>query len=522
MKAVTASQMRDLDKKAIEDYRIPGLILMENAGHEMFETMFHVFEDELYESEVLICCGKGNNGGDGFVVARHLYNSGIDVEVMLTSPQEEFTGDALVNLKALEKISVPVNNADGLDKDDLIEYISNFDVVVDALLGTGVKGSPRGIYKEIIQVVNDLDCFVFSVDIPSGLDPDTGLLPGPAMIADVTVTMGLPKIGMVLYPGRDYVGELYIADISMPPELLFSQDLRTDIIDQTCLPVLYRYPDSHKGDYGKVLIIGTSPGLTGAGYMASTAALNAGSGLITLAVPRSLNSILETKLTEVMTLPVKDADSCFGPEALDTIIEFAEKTDAIALGPGLGKHPQTKKFVEVFLERCNKPLVIDADGLNLIADNPGLIKKYPAPLILTPHYGEFARLTGKSIEEIKSDKIKHAVEFAEQFGVTLVLKGAETIIVDETGEVFINVTGNPGMATGGMGDVLTGLIVSFLGQGLDKITAPVAASFVMGITGDDLILEHGLSGINPGLILNNLHFTITEYLEIQMYEDEYE
>ncbi|MCK4668047.1 NAD(P)H-hydrate dehydratase [Candidatus Dependentiae bacterium] len=513
MKVVTSSQMREIDNKAINEFKIPGLILMENAGREIFNYMVDHYDDDLDFMRIIIVCGKGNNGGDGFVLARHLYNNGYDIEIAILDKKSTYKGDARINLRALQDLDIEITLIKNFFIEKIIKYLKEFDLIVDAIFGTGFTGVPRGVYASVIDVINDLDSEVVSVDIPSGLNPDTGISEGQVVFADMTVTMGLPKLGMTIYPGLEYCGGLYLADISLPPELLYDPAVLTELIDEIDLPGLYRESDSHKGDYGKILLIGTSPGLTGAGCMAGEAALYSGAGLITLAVPASLNSILETKLTEVMTFPVPDRDGYFTPESLEKILEFSDKVDVVALGPGLGRYEETGEFVLKFLNKCTKPLILDADALFFLKDHLDSVKEYSSDLILTPHYGEFSRLTGKSIKEIKKNKVNIASEFAVKNKVILVLKGAETIIAAESGEVYINISGTPGMATGGMGDVLTGLIASFLGQKLLPVTAAYTASFILGVTAEYLTDEVGHSGITPTEIIQELPVIIKEYLE---------
>ncbi len=513
MKYVTSREMRKIDRLAQEEFGIPSIILMENAGREIFSYMVDHYDDDLDFMRLIIVCGKGNNGGDGFVLARHLYSNGYDVEVAILDKKSSYKGDARINLRSLQDLDINITLMKNFSTEKLFQHLIEFDLIVDAIFGTGFTGVPRGIYASVIDVINDLDSEVVSVDIPSGLNPDTGVSDGQVVFADMTVTMGLPKLGMTIYPGLEYCGDLYLADISLPPELLYDPAILTELIDEIDLPGLYRKLDSHKGDYGKLLLIGTSPGLTGAGCMAGEAALHSGAGLITLAVPASLNSILETKLTEVMTLPVPDKDGHIIPESLDKILEFSDRVDVVALGPGLGRSEETGEFVLKFLNKCTKPLILDADALFFLKDHLDSVKGYSSDLILTPHYGEFSRLTGKSIEEIKKDKVNLAREFAVRNKVILVLKGAETIIASESGEVYINISGTPGMATGGMGDVLTGLIASFLGQELLPVTAAYTASFILGVTAEYLTDEVGHSGITPTELIQELPVIIKDYLE---------
>jgi len=507
-----------MDAKAISDYKIPGLVLMENAGKDAFEILYDYFEEDLELFRILIICGKGNNGGDGFVLARHLYNNGFKTGVLILDNPGSYSGDAKVNLNILLKLGCPVKCIKNFSPKKLLEVFKGYTMIVDAVFGTGFKGVPRDFYKHVIDIINDYGSITISLDIPSGLNPDTGIAEGSVVNADITITMGLPKLGMMIYPGHEYCGEIFTADISMPPELLYDRGIPYELIDEYCLPHLERRPDTHKGCFGKILIIGTSPGLTGAGYLAGQAALKSGAGMITLAVPKSINPILESKLTEVMTLPVSDSDGHFSLESLDEVLIFSEKSDVIVLGPGLGRHPDTITFAKEFIKSCTKPLIIDADGLYSIQGALDLVRNYSAPVILTPHLAEFARLTGDDIDSIKSNKVKKAISFAVKNNILLVLKGAETLIATEKGDLFINLTGNPGMATGGMGDVLSGFIASLIGQDVSVNTAAVTAAYLLGRAGDELLPEVGYAGINPSEVIEILPFLIKEYLE----EDESE
>ncbi|MBC7332055.1 MAG: NAD(P)H-hydrate dehydratase [Synergistetes bacterium] len=492
MKLVTADEMRNVDKYAIEKLGIPGIVLMENAGLRTVIGMREVIPD-LLSKKILIVAGKGNNAGDGFVVARHLFNLGGEVKVALCSPSSEIKGDAQVNLEIIKKIGLDIFEIESIG--ELHMLLEWSDVVVDALLGTGIKGEVKGFFADVIREINDAGKPVVAIDLPSGLEASTGKVYGPCVKANWTFTMCLPKLGLWLYPGSYYTGQIFVVDISIPSWVWESEfDIRRSLLTmpyvREILP-LRRDLQSHKGNFGRVLVIAGSRGFTGAATLTSLGALRIGAGLVYLAVPESLNDILEVKLTEVITIPVSDSDGAFDIKSLLDLKEHIERCDVVILGPGIGTSLPTKLFVHSLLEELEKPIVIDADGLNCLVGSEDLFKRYKGEAVITPHPGEMARLIGKSTSYVQENRLDVAEKFSSETGVIVVLKGARTIISSPDGRTYINPTGNPGMATGGTGDVLTGMIGGLIAQGLTPLEASCAGVFLHGLTGDIVASKKG-------------------------------
>ena len=477
---VTASQMREMDQICINDYKIPGLVLMENAGSGAASTIMSAYNAR----HVAIFCGKGNNGGDGFVIGRHLFNAGMNVQIILVGSREDVRGDALVNLNILEQMEIPLVELFSVEQ---LQEWDQPDLIVDALLGTGITGAVRGVMADVIKFVNDTLIPVVAVDIPSGLNCDTGQYDGVCVEADMTVTMAALKRGLALSPGKIVAGDVIVTDISMPPQVptqignLCYTPNAEDIVSR--LPE--RPIDGHKGTFGKAAVIAGSTGLTGAAVLASMGAYRTGAGLVACGCPKSLNSILETKMTEVMTRPLPETPSgTLGQHALDDILEFLEWADVAAIGPGLSSHPDTVLMVQELTKSLDMPFVLDADGINAFQGNLKFFKHVSAPCILTPHVGELARLLKTSIESILEDPIRTALDTAQSLDQVLVLKGAPTIIASPEGDCLINPTGNSGMATGGSGDVLTGIITGLLAQGMPPFDAAFCGVYLHGLAGD--------------------------------------
>lgn len=504
MRLVTSQQMRDIDACAIEQHHIPSRTLMENAGKQVANLIKTKIENVNHKT-VYIFCGKGNNGGDGFVAARYLSRMGARVYVFLIGKNGDVKGDARWNFELARQMRIPVlEMAEEKDLQNFHEEATQYrqnqkwtftrpepDILVDALLGTGAKGEPQGTLKNAIQLINALNKPVVSVDVPSGLDADTGKISGECVQATWTVTMGLPKLGFFIFPGAEKVGELVVADIGFPEALLTGSakdpQLLTKEFIKTLLP-LPRKRNTHKGDYGRVLIVAASPGMTGAACLCAESCLRSGAGLVTVAVPKSLNPILETKLTEAMTLPAAETpDGFLSHEALELLLLFSKKCDAVAIGPGISTHPETRKLVRELVENLTVPFVIDADGLNCLSDDNGLesLKIKKAPCILTPHPGELARLLNSTAKEIQENRLHFAAQAAQTTSSIVILKGSYSLIAGEAQQLFVNPTGNPGMATGGTGDVLTGMVAGFLAQKLTPLSSALLATYLHGAAGDN-------------------------------------
>jgi len=485
--------MREIDRRAIDDLEIPGRDLMERAGAAVAAAVEELLPPGRTESSVLLLAGKGNNGGDALVAARLLARKGVRTETFLLSEALELKGDAALNLDRMVREKIPLKEL--LEDDGLGELgisFSKADLIVDGIFGTGFTGVPRGITAGVMKLVNQTTraipaLHVVAIDIPSGLDGESGEVKGEAIRADRTVTMGLPKAGMVRREGLNYCGRITVADIGFPSSLIEEISTELEMVTGNELVTLLppRLCSSHKGDYGHVLVIAGSPGMTGAAALTAWGALKAGAGLVTLGVPEGLNRVLEIKCTEVMTLPLPETSAgTLSPAAAAPIIDFCRKAGIVALGPGLSQNEETGKLVRELVRTCPVPLVIDADGLNLIAEDSSILREAPSSLVLTPHPGEMCRLAGLTKEELFTEREEIARRFAREYNLTLILKGAGTLIAPPSGPLWVNVNGNPGMATGGTGDVLTGLIAGFRAQGLKDLDASRLGVFVHGAAGD--------------------------------------
>lgn len=487
MKVVTAKEMQELDRRAEAEYGVSSLILMENAGAGAVREMERYFP-ALYRSRIAVVCGKGNNGGDGFVVARHLANRGASVQVLLLGKKDELKGDAAVNLGIAQKAGIPLAEVVTVrDLQGRRESLVTSDLIVDAILGTGLTGPARGIAAEAIQLVNKLGRPVIALDLPSGLGSDDGRITEPCIRAELTLTFALPKRSLLLYPAARCAGEVRVVDIGIPHVLLTDPKLPVNVIEaegvRAALPP--RDPDAHKGTYGHVLVLAGSPGKTGAAALTSLGALRMGAGLVTLALPEGLNDLMEVKLTEVMTVGLPETeDRTVAFEARDALGGLMEGKRVLALGPGLSTHPEIARLVAALVQSAKIPLVIDADGITALARQPEVLSKASVPVILTPHPGELSRLLMVPKEEVIEMRIPIAQKVTSTYNVYLVLKGARTLIAEPGGAVHINPTGNPGMATGGVGDVLTGVIAGLLSQGLTPALAAVVGVYLHGLAGD--------------------------------------
>lgn len=487
MKAYFAEQMREIDRLATELGGVPSIVLMENAAAACVCELEKICD--LHKMSVAVFCGKGNNGGDGFAIARRLFNSGIDVSVFLVCGAE-FTGDAKINFDIIRKMDINIDVVS--DTENLGYIIKSFDIVVDAIFGTGIKGAVRGIAADVIEEINANAKYVLSVDVPSGIDSDSGEICGMCVKADKTVTFAAYKVGMLMFPAADFTGEIVTADISIP-KYIFDEIDGIIVTDKDFVKSVLpkRMKNSHKGDYGKLLIVAGSRGMTGAAYMASEAALRAGCGLVTLAVCESLNGILEVKTTEVMTLPLPDSDGHLSYKAADVLADRVNSYDAVLIGPGLGRSDEVCAVLERIFEVSKVPLVIDADAISVLARNTDMLSKCSCGLIFTPHTAEMSRLCGMDIPYIEENRLSVSKEFAEEYGATVILKGHHTVVTGANLTQYINITGNPGLAKGGSGDVLAGITAAFAAKGIEETSAAAAAVFIHGLAADIAAEEYG-------------------------------
>ncbi len=489
---VTAKQMQEMDRKTITEFGIPGLVLMENAGRGALETLVEAF-DPIESHRVAIIAGRGNNGGDGFVIGRYLMEMGVAVSFILLSTRDKVAGDAKINMELVETLlaehpeSSFLEVPDGEAFDRLKSTIMHHDLFVDAIFGTGLNADIRGFFKAVIHAMNHSASPIFSVDIPSGINADTGKVCGTAIAADATATFAFAKAGHVLYPGNVHTGALEIIDIGIPGHIARGECPNLFLPEKEDIAALMpqRTFNSHKGNAGHVLALAGSPGKTGAAALCANAAVRVGAGLVTLGVPQELLGTMEALVVEPMAMGLPQGPAGeLSEEGLHAIKTAMSGKQALALGPGLGTHPSTQHLVRALVEDTDIPMVIDADGLNCLAPTPDIFRAANVPLILTPHPGEMARLIGKTPQAVQSNRLGIAKEFSRTANVILVLKGAQTLIACPDGTCHICPTGNPGMASGGMGDVLTGMIAGYMAQGMPPDAAAVAGVFIHGFCGD--------------------------------------
>jgi len=540
MYLVTAKEMQNIDRATIESFGIPGQVLMENAGRGAFDMLLRLFPD-IGSLKVAVMAGKGNNGGDAFVIARYLLEKGIDTTTFMLSSKEKISGDARANLLLLEKIvlETQTRGADSTEKfsnknaplnQRLIEIpdmerfhgvknrILHHDLFIDGILGTGINSSVRDFYGEVIDTLNGTTKPIFSIDVPSGLNSDTGEAMGRSINATATATFAFAKVGHMLHPGKQLTGTLEIIDIGIPGFITAKENPRIHLIDKDMIRPLFpdRSCDSHKGTHGHLMVVAGSVGKTGAAALTCNSAMACGTGLVTLAIPESINSTMEHQVTESMTIPMPDNHSIkgtFSRFALENIRTAAMDKSALAMGPGLGLTQDTIELVQGIIadpSLAELSMVIDADGLNAVAEDIQILKKREAraTTILTPHPGEMARLTGRSTTEIQKNRIKYARELAETFHVVVVLKGSGTVVALPDNRIYICPTGNPGMASGGMGDLLTGIIAGLLAQGFTARQASVAGVYIHGMCGDILAKERGKFGFPASDIIKIIPETV--------------
>ncbi len=504
MEIVTAKQMKNIDRRAIRDFGIPGPVLMENAASAIMTEMEQFFNG-LSNVRVGILCGKGNNGGDGLALARRLRIRGIAVRVALFAPFSVVRGEAKINLAILRKTDVEIiQNASSRNVADIVSWS---DVVVDAMLGVGLSSPVKGVYAQAVSQVNASGRPVVAVDVPTGIDADTGAVLGTAVKADLTVTMALLKQGLVLYPGAGYAGVVHVADIGIPSEAVEKENIKLSLLDQSTAwgVTAQRKGDAHKGDFGHALIIAGSPGKAGAAVMAAKSALRTGPGLVSVATPNGLVPAIQAHVFEAMCIPADESiEGTLGIGSEDMLLKTANAMDAVAIGPGLSTHFETAQVVRYLVQRITVPLVIDADGLNALAEDRDILLKAQAPVIVTPHPGEMGRLLGISAAEVQQNRIDVASQFARQYRVIVVLKGAGTVVALADGIVFVNSSGNPGMATGGTGDVLTGMIVGFLAQGHPAAQAACLGVYLHGLAGDLAAKDKGEASLIAGDVIEKI------------------
>jgi NAD(P)H-hydrate epimerase len=507
MRVLNAAQMREADRITIDEIGIGSLVLMECAGRQVVSTLQQWVED-LANSRIGILCGPGNNGGDGFVVARTLLQAGLDVAVFLVGRAAEVKGDARVNLDILGRLGHTLVEIGNEQEWELhASDVSDCDVLVDALFGTGLSRPLSGLFETIVRDVNASGLAVVAIDLPSGLSGSTADVIGPAIEADLTVTFAAPKLPHVLPPAEAHCGEVVTVEIGIPSEVVEAlEGPRIDVITREIVAASLepRDADTHKGDYGRVLVVAGSLGKSGAAYLSGMAALRSGAGLVTVATRASVVPTVASMGAEFMTLPLAEHDGALDADAaLETIL--GTSADVIAIGPGLGTGADVRDLVFGLIERSGVPLVLDADALTVCAgDGDRLRSRDGLDLIVTPHPGEMGRLVGKSTADVQKARLEVAQEFATSRGIHVVLKGHRTLVVSPEGRTGINRTGNPGMATGGTGDVLTGVIAAWLAQLLDPEAATRVGVYLHGRAGDLAAAAVGPPGLVAGDVLRHL------------------
>ncbi len=489
MKVLTPERMAKYDEYAIKTWGIPSAVLMENAGRNMYRIIKERYL--LGKQRLAVFCGRGNNGGDGFVIARYAHKDGYRVRVFLLCRKQDLKGDAALNMSLYTSLggeTIEVEN----NIDQVKRGTQHADVIVDAIFGTGLSKNVKGKEKTVIEEINQSGKPVMAVDIPSGIDGKTGMPLGCAIKATHTFTFAYPKLGQILCPGAYHTGKLTVIDISIPSLIEKKLGFDGHVVDGAMVRALLkdRLPWSHKGTYGHAAVIAGSPGKTGAAYMTSLAALKIGAGLVTLLIPAGLNSIMEAKLTEVMTYPVTDKNTgCFTLSAYEQVREFVMDKDVVVVGPGLSQYPETMEFVRKLYLETDKRFIIDADGINAFQGHMELLRKVKRDVVFTPHPGELGRLMALSPKEINEDRIGTGKRFVEKTGATLVLKGARTVILGPRKEIFVNPTGNPALAKGGSGDILTGFIGGLASQGHSLVEASLMGAYLHGYLADTWIVE---------------------------------
>lgn len=519
MKLATRDQMRALDRRTIEEAGIPGDELMDRAGEGVARALVEVLDMAGWrQPSILVLAGRGNNGGDAFATARWLHEMGYRPEVWLACEANQIQGDALKHFSRAKTAGIPCRALPTLeDWDEARADGVSHDVLVDGLLGTGAQGVPRGPVAAAIRYIRERAdrAYVVAIDIPSGLDADTGEAQGEAVPADLTVTMALPKLGMVAPAALPYLGTVQVVDIGVPPAFVAEAGLREDLelIQAADLEALFprRPRTAHKGQFGRALLIGGARGYAGAIALASRAAVRSGAGLVATVVPHSILPIVASASLETMVFGAEETpEGSLAPNMWAAWRARAHEQDAILIGPGMTRRPETLALARAILREATKPLVVDADAISVFVRQPHWFAKAEAPVVLTPHPGELARLLGCEVEEIQADRCKAAQRAADATGAVVVLKGAGTVVAAKGKPLCVNCTGNPGMATGGSGDVLAGLLVGLLAQGLDPFDAARAAVFLHGRAGDFAALRRSEPGMIASDIIEEIPFAFRE------------
>ena len=487
MLLVNGEQMRTLEAEAINEYKMPSVILMENAAQGFFRRLRGEW-GEVSGKRLCVVCGGGNNGGDGFAIARLAQNAGAEVSVALLCGEEKIKGDAEINYKIIKKMGIAVTT----------DLPDRPDIIVDAIFGTGFHGEVKEHERGFIEKINAAGAFVAAVDIPSGAFAADGQIGGCCVRADMTVAFGEAKVGLYLYPAKAYCGKIFVEKISVPQQLISGFDSGTYLLDSSAVNIPPRDDSGHKGSFGRVSCVCGSRGMTGACFMSATAALKSGAGLVTAAVGSDIADIMAVKFTEVMlrVLPETPAD------AYKELCGLA--SDVILVGCGIGRGEPAASLARLLISRAEQPVVIDADGINAICGNINILSERSAPCVITPHLAEFARLLGKDVGEVMKNRMALGREFSEKYNAVLVLKSADTLIFEPGGRMYVCGASNSGMATAGSGDVLAGTVAGLIAQGADCASAARAGVYIHSRAGELAARLFGEYGMTAGNILENL------------------
>lgn len=510
MYVTNTNGVKELDRRAVEEWDIPSAVLMENAGRSATE----IINREVPELPgfAVVIAGKGNNGGDGLVIARRLIDSGVDVRTYLLGGTDSLSEESARNARILKRMGGSVRHCGPADEDLLEDIESNPPLIIDAIFGIGIEGALRGDYPALVDSINAAASTVVSVDVPSGLPGDTGKPEGKAVRADITATMSPTKLGTLTPASFEYVGRQFVASVDYPEQMCEEADEIWRLLDDDYVSGILppRNPAGHKGTFGRLILVGGSRGMTGAPILGAKSALRSGTGLVFTAVPESVSEVVASNLLEALNLGLPDAGGCLGKESLERLLEETEGKDAVGIGPGVGRAETTKRVVRRYLSEVDLPVVLDADGVvaygGRIDELHGL-----SDGVLTPHPGELAELLGSSAPQVDANRFKIAPDFAKQYGVTLLLKGVPTVISSPDGATSVVSCPNSGLAKGGSGDVLTGLIGSFLSQGVGPYKAAQIGSWLHCRIGELGAERYGVDSLQPGDLVDFIGSILKEW-----------
>lgn len=514
MFAAGQKEMQKMDQYTIEKIGLPGVVLMENAGARVVEEILKSTTSS--NPRVIVLAGGGNNGGDGFVIARRLFDHGFHPQLWLLADPERIKGDAKLHLDVYQNRGLPLIQFQKNNINTLQGELSQADIIIDAILGTGVNGPVREPLKDVISLVNTYEGkkMIISVDIPSGVSSDTGKVEGEAVKASKTITFVFPKKGFFLNQGPQHIGEWKAVDISVPPSIV--KDLELDLpkiitehLAKAAIPI--RPKHGHKGTFGHALILGGSRQYVGAPIFSAKSSLHSGAGLVTLAIPETIYPMAAAQNPESLLLPLSAEDGHFAEGAIDELAPLLHQYDCVAVGPGISRFPNGEEWMKaLFAHLTNQPVVIDADALYLMSNQMDMLKNYKGQVIMTPHPGEMSRMLNISVKEVEENRLEIARQFAKEHSIYLLLKGHRSVITAPSGELYINPHGHDALGKGGSGDILTGLIASILAQGASPINALISASYLHARAGEERAKELSHYGVMPFDIIDGVKRLLKE------------